>query len=299
MHDLYHHAAQHHGAFSRAEARSFGLSDQRLTRHVAAGRLIRLAPSVYGVAGSPDTWLRRTRAATLTTSGLASHRSAAVLHGIDGFTPAAIEVVVPKDRRPRSQTVRVHRSTQFELIHPELRDGIEVTDLPRTVLDLGAVISLRRLERVIDAVLRQKLCEWHDLVEVLIRHSIQGRNGCGPLRALIDERAKQEPIPDSAWNRMVSRLLQSAGLRTPTHEFTIEDRNGRFIGRVDLAYPEQRVAIELDSVRWHLNRESFERDPRRKNALTLAGWTVLTFTWADYTERPHTLVGTVRTALAT
>lgn len=297
MRELHAHAAQHHGAFSRDEARVLGVSDQRLARQIANGAVLQLAPRVFGVAGSPDSWFRRARVASLSAGGILSHRSAAALHGIDGYSEGVIEVVVPKTRRPRTGAVRVHRSTQFDLIYPETRNGLDVTDVPRTILDLGAVVSLRRLEGAIDAVLRQKLCAWHELMDVLIRHSIQGRNGCGPLRALIDQRAVVSPIPDSAWNRMVGRLLESAGLPTPRYEFTVRDASDRFVGRVDLAYPRQRIAIELDSVRWHLNRESFELDPRRKNALTIAGWTVLTFTWADYTERPEVLVRTVRAAL--
>ena len=57
-----------------------------------------------------------------------------------------------------------------------------------------------------------------------------------------------------------------------------------------------RVAIELDSVRFHLNRESFVADPRRRNRLTLAGWTVLSFTWDDYINHPGALCDAVAAA---
>ena len=89
-------------------------------------------------------------------------------------------------------------------------------------------------------------------------------------------------------------LLLDAGLPEPRYEYQVLDAAGAFIARVDLAYPERKVAIELDSVRWHLNRSSFEADPRRKNKLILAGWTVLTFTWSDYVDTPNALVRTVR-----
>lgn len=297
MRELSAHAAAHHGTFSRDEARRFGLSDQRIGRLVADGLLVRLAPRTFAFAAAPPSWLRDARAATLTTGGVLSHRAAAHVHGIDGFPPRSIEVVVPKSRRPRTGELKIHRTTQFGLIEPVVRLGIPVTDVPRTILDLAATVSFRRLETAVDAVLRQELCEWHNIVDVLVRHSIQGRNGCGPLRALIDERGDTTTIPDSAWNRMAGRLLMSAGLPRPEYEWTITDRHGHFVGRVDLAYPAQLVAIELDSVRWHLNRRSFEHDPRRKNRLTLAGWTVLTFTYSDYRDAPHRLVSTVRAAL--
>lgn len=46
------------------------------------------------------------------------------------------------------------------------------------------------------------------------------------------------------------------------------------------------MAIELDGVQYHLNRESFVSDPPRRNGLTVAGWKVLTFTWDDYINHP-------------
>ena len=58
-----------------------------------------------------------------------------------------------------------------------------------------------------------------------------------------------------------------------------------------------RLAIELDSVRYHLNHQSFRDDPRRRNRLTVLGWTVLNFTWADYLDDPAGLCSTVRATL--
>ncbi len=57
------------------------------------------------------------------------------------------------------------------------------------------------------------------------------------------------------------------------------------------------MSIELDSARWHDNRESFVEDRRRRNEITLAGWNVLNFTWDDYANRPETLRATVTRAL--
>lgn len=249
------------------------------------------------MSGAPDSWRRCARASVLSTGGLLSHQAAAANHGLDGFPEGAIEVVIPKDRRIKSNNATVHRSTQLGKADPTEVNGIPTTGLERTVLDVAGVVSYRRLEWLIDAVLRDGQTDWPSLFDVWLRHSIQGRNGCGPVRRLLDERYGDTAIPDSKWNRMVGRLLADAGVGTPAYEHTIRDSEGRFLARVDLAYARQRVAIELDSVKWHLNRESFESDPRRKNKLALAGWIVLTFTWADYADRPGDLLRVVRSAL--
>lgn len=299
MRELFQHTALHHGVISRDEALELGLSTGQIAHRLRTGQLVRTAPSVYAVAGAPVTWLTNARSAALALNGVVSHRSAANMHGIDGYTPShQLEITVPKSRRPRSVDVLVHRSTQFHLIDTNVINAIPVTGIARTVLDIAGVVSFRRLEWTVDAVIRQQLCGWDDLMSVLICHSVQGRNGCGPLRALLDQRCPEDVVPDSKWNRMVGQLLVSAGLPTPEFEHVVVDRRGNFAGRVDLAFPRVRVAIELDSVRWHLNRRSFEADPRRKNQLTNAGWTVLTFTWSDYADNPAGLIRTVRDAIA-
>ena len=95
---------------------------------------------------------------------------------------------------------------------------------------------------------------------------------------------------------MVADLLIESGLSRPVMEYPIHTPSGRFVAQVDLAYPDRRVAIELDSRRWHLNRVSFDRDPERRNRLTIVGWTVLNFTWSHYTNDPRSLCSTVAAA---
>ena len=77
------------------------------------------------------------------------------------------------------------------------------------------------------------------------------------------------------------------------------DDGGQFVAQVDLAYPSRRLAIELDSIRWHHNSESFVNDRRRRNRLQAIGWDVLNFTWQDYSEQPAELCAVVAKAFAT
>jgi hypothetical protein len=120
--------------------------------------------------------------------------------------------------------------------------------------------------------------------------------GSGILRSLLDERFGTT-IPDSWFGRLVADLLVDGGLPGPVVEYDVRGRGGRWIARVDLAYPDARVAIELDSKRHHLHEAAFEADRPRQNALELAGWTVLRFTWAFYSHHPMRLCAEVDTAL--
>ena len=288
---------QQHGLISRAQALDAGLTARQIEHRVASGRWVREARSVYRHAAVPSSGLSRLLAAWMAYGGLASHRSAAALHRIDGYRLHIVELSVAPGGNRAAKGVRFHQSTQLDLAKPVVRDGIPVTGLARTVLDVAAVVNRKRLDRTIDAVLRSGQLRLSDLWVVLASHARRGRPGCAALKASLEERFGDEPAPLSEWSRMVAELLTDAGLHYPALEYRVHDVSGAFVAQVDLAYPAHRVAIELDSARWHDNRESFVDDRRRRNEITLAGWDVLNFTWDDYASRPRALCTTVARAL--
>jgi len=69
--------------------------------------------------------------------------------------------------------------------------------------------------------------------------------------------------------------------------------------QLDVAFPEQRLAIEVDGWAWHVEVDRFRADRQRQNALVNAGWRVLRFTWHDLNARPEAVVSGIRAALAT
>lgn len=288
---------QQHGLISRRQALQAGMSSHQINERLRTGRWVRAARGVYRHVVSPTTPLSRLLAGCLACGALASHRSAAALHGIDGYELDRVELVVALGRRPAIKGAKLHRTTQMDLAKPVIRKGVPCTGLDRTVLDLAAVVSRTRLDHTIDAVLRDGQLRPCDLYRVLVSHSRRGRAGCGAFRAALDDRCGDDPVPLSAWSRMAADLLAESGLPRPSMEYQVEDTCGTFLAQVDLAYPSHRVAIELDSKRWHLNSISFEQDPQRRNALTVEGWTVLNFTWSSYKERPGELCDAVARVL--
>ena len=298
MQPVHRHLATHHGVIGRSEAFDLGMSQAQLRSQLRSGRWTRIGPRVYRLTGAPETWCGSARALALSTDGLVSHGAAARLWNLDGFERAALEVTVPIGRRRGcSAGVRWHRSTQFELAGAVKRSGVACTGVERTVLDLAASVRTARLHEIVDEVLRRRLTSWSGLFETFVRHQRRGRPGIASLRALLDERHGEEAVPDSRWNRMVYRLLVDAELPAPEVEHSVRDAGGRFCGRIDLAYPNQRIGIELDSRRFHLNSRSFHTDRVRSNRLVNAGWRLLHFTWETFADRPWELVGDVRAAL--
>ncbi|MDG2114669.1 MAG: hypothetical protein P8N02_18925 [Actinomycetota bacterium] len=150
---------------------------------------------------------------------------------------------------------------------------------------------------MVDQVIRTRRLRWQDLYKVLAVHSRRGRNGCGYLRALLEDRFGEGPVPLSKWSRMVADLLVAHGLPEPRLEYRIVDRNGVLIAQVDLCYPAHRIVIELDSVRYHHSMAGFERDRAPYRRLAAAGWIVLPLTWKQFTEDAETFIREVRAVL--
>ena len=289
--------AVQYGMVSRTQAFSAGMTQHQIRARVRTGKWVRTVPGVYQNAAVPYTPHAGLLAACMAYDALASHRSAAALLGIDGYRLDRVEITVASTGVRRIPRVRLHHSTQMDLTRPVIRDKIRCTGPARTVLDLASVVPRKQLDRTINAVLRAKQLRLSDLWAVLASHTKPGRNGCTALRSALEARCTEGGIPLSDWSRMAADLLVDARLPRPVFEYQIIDKDDSLVAQVDLAYPDERLAIELDSVRWHLNVESFVEDPRRRNATQLAGWTVLSFTWDDYAKHPNDLCAAVARAL--
>jgi hypothetical protein len=300
VHDLDHRLAdcarRQHGLFTSAQARGLGFTPAMTRTRRERGRWRALAPGVLIVNGTPVTWHAKVLAACLSTGGVASHRTAAVLHDVRGFQPGAVELTVSRPHRLRDREATVHRSKDLSHCEPVTIERIPTTSVTRLVVDLGAVVPFPRYEAAVDDLIGRRLLTWDDAVVILAAHSRQGRNGCGPLRSLLTERYG-EHLPESVLERTFLRLLRHHGIAEPVPQHEIHDRRG-FVARVDFAYPNRGVAIELDSIRYHLDATTFERDHDKRARLTAAGWTVLAFTWRMVIEDAHGVTTAVRRVIA-
>lgn len=65
---------------------------------------------------------------------------------------------------------------------------------------------------------------------------------------------------------------------------------------VDIAFPKEKIAIEVDGWAFHVDQATFQRDRRRQNHISLDGWQILRFTWLDLTEHPHRVIAEIAAA---
>jgi very-short-patch-repair endonuclease len=287
-----------HGMVTHAQAVAAGLSRGEIRHRRDSGRWVAVDPLVYRIAGLPVGWHASVLAAVLGAGdgAVASHRTAGVLWQLDGCRQGVPELTLPRGRRhPGRRAARLHWSTDLGLTRPVRRHGIPTTPVDRTLLDLAGVVGATTLHLAVDDARRRGLIGWDGLVDVLVRHARRGRRGVGGLRRLLDEHAAEVVATDSGFERLVVAMLCSAGLPAPVLQHPVAV-GGRDV-RLDLAYPPERVGIELDGS-IHLRRDVWEADHARQNALVLAGWTILRFTFRDYRRRPGAMAAEVARALA-
>ena len=282
------------GLITHDQALECGLSEKAIRHRVDSGRWLRRHIGVYAVAGAPRSWEQDLLAACLAAGrgAVVSHRAAAALWGMDGLRRDVIELSVPRPLCHRLRGVTVHRSTDLERSMPTTRAGIPVTSPMRTLVDLGAVVPSWTVERALDQTLSRRLVTVVGLRRQLDALARKGRRGAGVLRALLDERADSSFGTESVLEALMRRLCRDHGLPVPVSQFEV--RCGRrLLGRVDFAFPDDRLAIEVDGYEHHASIEAFQHDRARQNDLVGGGWTVLRFTWDDVTRRPERVAAAI------
>lgn len=290
--------ARQHALVSLAQARASGMTDRTARSWAGRGIWRREAPGVYRFTGAPRTWESRALAAVLSIRGdaVVSHRSAGHLWLPDHVpAPGRVEVTVPYGAgRQRRPGLTVHETRAWPQVDARRRTLVPVTGPARTLLDLCGVVDEVTALGVLDEMRRRRLVSWDDLWAALVLHK-PGRKGRAKYRGILEARHGQV-VPDGTFARLFLRALAEAGLPLPVSEHVVVVGGVRH--RLDAAYAEHGVGIELDGKQSHLTDVAFEEDRARDNRLGLAGWMILRYTWRRFTTEPDRVVEEVRTALA-
>jgi hypothetical protein len=157
--------------------------------------------------------------------------------------------------------------------------GIPVTSGSRTLLDLAAVLSHAALERAVDEALYNGAASLDGIKQQLCNGG-PGKGGTVALRRLMQKRSPLESKTESQLEGKLMRLLESHGFPIGVPHYEIWD-GGSHIARVDLAYPDLRLAIEADGYRYHSNSADRHSDQVRSNGVVSVGWRELRFTAQD------------------
>lgn len=269
------------GVVTLAQAVACGVSAATVQRRARQGSWERLHPAVYLVGGHRLDDEARVRAAWLWAGEAAavSGPAAAYWHGLLDRAPDTVEVTVPRRSAPTGRPeVRVRRRDLPWQDVISTRD-LQLTAVPLTVLETA--VALPDGSTFLDRALQRRV-RFPTAYRAFCRN--MGRRGSSAAGRLLSAAADRA---DSAAERLLVRILREAGisgwvLGYPFGNWTI-----------DLAFPEQKVAVEVDGWAWHVDPERFRSDRRKQNALVRDGWDPLRFTWHDLDGHPAAVVGEI------
>jgi len=226
-----------------------------------------------------------------------SHRSAARLWRLPGFVDEELHISRPRGGTRQPTTLAVlHEPRALPASHLTVRDAVAATTVARTIFDLAGVVHPARLERALDNALGRRLTSPRALHEVTNYLAEHGRRGSTLMRTLLAERSATYIAPESGLEARFLSLLRSSGLPEPSQQLDVG--GAQWIGRVDFAYADARILIEIDSAVHHSSKLDLEADRRRDAALIEAGFHVVRITDDQVWFRPNEAVGAVRFALA-
>jgi very-short-patch-repair endonuclease len=258
------------------------------------GRLHLVHRGVYAVGHAGLAREGRLMAAVLAgrEGAVLSHRSAAALWGVGPDRGAAFEITVPVTRRARPGIVQHHSPIRPDELTTVMR--IPVTTVPRTLLDLAAVVDRRQLRRAVDEAEVLRLWDAVSLAEVIERYP--GRRGVAALRSVLADGMIGATVTRSELELRFLEFLASARLPAVQANVPLDLRGHRI--EADFLWPHQHLIVELDGHATHATRAGFERDRERDRLLHTAGWRVIRITWRQLHDDPRAVAHDLRTLLA-
>jgi very-short-patch-repair endonuclease len=281
------------GVVRRSQLLAVGLTRHQIAR-LLESRLLTATPhrGVYRAASAPDSPDSQAWLAVLGARAVLSYLSAAAWWDLPVEQDGRIHVT--RHHRQRLLThkrIRVHRT----LLVPSAVTtwyGLDVTTRTETLLDCLGWLRLGAARTLLDRAFQQSWLGRPDIERRLDEQA--GRWGNRQLARLLRD---SRPGAEAESERRLQRLLDEAGIGgwKGNHPVVIAGRRLR----LDVAFPEHRLDVEVDGWAFHRSKEARDRDIERDNLLTQAGWRVLRFSWEDVVDRPDYVIDVIASVLAT
>lgn len=275
-------AGRQQGVVAVWQLLELGLGRRAIEHRVACGRLHRIHRGVYAVGHTCVSRTGRLMAAVLAVGGdgVLGVRDAGDLWGVRPCNRSRIEVIVARPVRSRPG-IQVRR---MPLRHDEVTqvDGIPVTTVPRTLLDLAAVLDRRQLTRAVhEAEVRQL---WHALSLADLVERYPRRAGVPALRAVLHDLHRGLSLTRNDVEAAFLDLVERAGLPRPEVNALLH-LDGVEI-EPDFLWRDWRLVVEVDGGRVHRTARNFESDRRRDRRLQAAGFRVVRVTAKQVEDEP-------------
>ena len=293
--DLRRLAERQGGVVTREQARQCGCPEPQIRRLIRAGDWKPLRRGVLAAAAVVQEPGRR-RVAEAAAAWLAlgrrpvlSHTSAALLHHLVLPDDPAVELTAdPRVLRwRRGDGFLLHAATLVPR-HTTERDGLPVTSVARTVVDLGRRLPFQQAVVLADDALHRRLVERDELERILRDCAVWPRIRHAARAVAASDELAESPL------ETVSRLLFARhGLPPPDCQTLIRDPRDGWHARVDFCWPRHRTVVEADGRLKYSTPADLWNEKLRQERIEEAGYVVLRVTWPQVTREPAATVARV------
>ena len=270
-------ASRQGGAVARSQLLDLGASASAIDRRIRSGRLLVALPGVYLAPGSPDTTAQRRWIALLAVGPRAvlSFETAARIQRLSTVARAGpIVVTVPHSGWQELEGVLIHQISDLVDEDVVRIDGMPVTALRRTIVDLAAIWRRGRLRIVVEDAVAAKRVTDGEIGSCLQSVARRGKPGVRNLAAVLDARGPGTAPPESQLERDFFALVRRSPLSEPVRQYPLPRDDG-VRNLADAAWPEVKLIVEVDGRRWHQRLDDMKRDRDRDLKAAAAGWQVV------------------------
>ena len=274
---------------------AIGIRGSAVTRRVATGRLERIYRGVFTVGHAQRTREARWIAAVMACGpgAAVSHLDAAALWKIYDVRGATIHVTTTTRSPRRLPGIRAHRARRLDAADVTVKDGIPVTAVARTVVDLTDVLGGDRLLRAIREAEYLGLLDL-DALDAAVQRA-HGRRRLSVLTSALAHHRAGQIVREELEHRFLE-LVHAAGLPEPQTNVKVQTRRRKY--EVDCLWRKEAVAVELDGRAAHARVAAFEADRARDAALSAVGLRPLRFTWHRVTGEGPEVIAELEATLA-
>lgn len=285
-------ASRQHNLITTAQLHELGFSSSAIAHAHRTGTLDNCFQHVHRFAGGAPTQFEPVMAALLHagSEALASHSTAAAIHGHPAYRIEPVHVLVPRALRSARPTGYVrHTSRLITDDHIMVIDGVRLTTPARTMRDLAGGLSFDRLASGVDRFWSDRLLDGPQFTGVHLDLQKRGRAGTVKSRAVAEARGPDYIPPESNLEGRTMKLLASwYGLDTWRRQVPSGD-DERLIGRADFRHCRRPAILEVDSDRHHRSLTDQARDEEKTRAYRAAGYAVERVTEYLVWHRPDEL----------
>lgn len=292
MEEAYALARQQDGVILDEQVLSLGVARRTLQRRIREGAWIRLRRGVLVTPGTPINRITRSRGLILLHPSLIITGPAAGDFLGEGPWQLGVTGRLPWVAHEHGRQVRMAgvKAIPHPGIVPRRSNRQLATDLC-LLSDIIRFTSPQRARHVALAALQQRLVTLSDLLSEADK--LRLATGHSQFMRVLGEVGNGAHAESEF---QFHGLLQNHGFADWEANYPVRLPDGR-LAYIDVAFPDAKVAVEIDGYRYHSDRAAFEHDRFRGNELLQLGWRVLRFTWQQLTNDPQYVVNRLRQVL--